>query len=1214
MRRRALELSLVFLLAACRATPELGGASLLCERAADCPDGLRCISGGCVANTPPTLAPLGVHFADVGGALDLDADVHDEDGDALTVTWSQVLGPPLSLPSAGANARLLFPEQGVYVVEVHADDGFGGTSSTSLSVFALPAPPPDTPVYVSDLGADAPTCGALADPCATIAGARSARAHEDDPIVLAAPSRPTPYSHCLKLSTGESLWGGLDGAWWRYDPALVARTEVVCPLDESPGLWPGIAGVGHEVGGTAFVGHLTLKMGDGAAACTGVDAVTTVLVSGESFAPRFWHVDIEAAPAPSPCTAFGLISENASPSLDGVDVRGSSEAFDVTALYGMYLVGGQPQIRGGDGRGVISLDAPTQYGATGILLGESLGGRIDGVTVEGGVAAVLIGIELVGGTSVVENTQVTLRPFGSFVMFGIGAFPCLFGDDDACANHPSPATTTLRHNTVSLRGAAGSFVSPPCVGIGVGVVNQFGDYAHRPTPSQVTDNEITVTDGFSTSLGIFASGGGVHLADNRVTSLASPLDNAGCVDFGAAFLGGAGIEQATVGLGVQFGEGDTIEDNTLSIGPHRRASVGMFLRNSHALQVRQNTIDVAVADGPFTGDAAYGVILSDNSNLVASSFYRNVVTVRAAAVSGTGMTIRGTAPWHIDNNLVFGGLCDYSTGVALFGGSETPPLPILAHNTIHGGGDGDRGRVSRAVVLAESVEDTTPTPMATVIGRWVNNLLDAGSAVGRRLLIDHDDRLFPGFDGTNAVQHWGDSLAADPPIAGLVFPDPKGLFLTQAVNVLTPRAGAINTVDVALDVLVSNERWAPARGAFERAWVGDPEDALSAFAIIVTTAPGVIAVGSSVWGEPLALSSYPTTTFIDGLGDVELSPASVTVGEIDGAPGEDIVFTVAAGTGNPATGLWWRSALGEGDLVRAELTLEQPDLVVVSRFEDDAAHRFYVVDNGAHAILEYPDDPAVSISDLPAGTITAAIAGRMTTTDGATQLPVLAIAAGPALAVWNASSLASGPIPFDAGAPAPCAGEAVTALDLLAHDCTGATDSTCWYLLAGCADGEIESYGYDGSQLVQRFAGSPSNAAPVTFLAGGYGRIVVGHAGTGGFELFTVPPNPAGRLSAPSSVSLLADVGRRAATTGLYLGPDALDPIPELVEGTCGLQLREATPGTSLDLHLSTTNPGTCSDQGASTDDIYGPGTSIAADVDGESRDASTPDIGADEL
>ena len=99
MSRRLLLTALA--LSACRSEPAVNGAALRCVDGA-CPEGLRCIQGLCLVNSPPELEPLGTQTAAPGLPYTAVAAATDPDGDPPGA-FSVAYGPAGFAVSAGGD-------------------------------------------------------------------------------------------------------------------------------------------------------------------------------------------------------------------------------------------------------------------------------------------------------------------------------------------------------------------------------------------------------------------------------------------------------------------------------------------------------------------------------------------------------------------------------------------------------------------------------------------------------------------------------------------------------------------------------------------------------------------------------------------------------------------------------------------------------------------------------------------------------------------------------------------------------------------------------------------------------------------------------------------------------------------------------------------------------------------------------------------------------
>ncbi len=1207
---RATTLLVGLLLAGCKATPMLNGESLLCARDRDCPDGLRCLEGGCVANAPPALSPLGVHFTAVGQPFSLTATADDADADPLVTTFTQRLGPPaLAAPLTGATLSFTPGDEGVYAFTVAVADGYGTSVAADLTVIAVADPPAGAPLYVSDQGDDDATCGELATPCRTIAQARANRRTPGEPIILAAGEGFAPYTGCLTMSQGESLWGGFAAWSWRYDPALISRTEVRCNVaGAATPAWPEAAAIGHLLADDAVVAQLTLSLDADGLTCTPPALLTgTVLIDGADAEPWLWNVDVVAPSAADPCLCLGVVGNLSSPRLVGVEVRGPPLTFATPAAFvGVYLGLGGGSLRGDAERGEIRLDVPAGGFAVGVLLADSVA-TVDGVRVTGGIAPLLLGIEVVGGAPRVAGSTIELTSFGSLAMVGIGAFPCELSEGECATPHPPAAL--VQDNQVLLHGADGLFSVPPCAGLGVATVTDYRHPVAQEVANQLTGNSVAIDGSFALASGVAALGGKIEVTGNEVTSGPMPADNAACILINPSLLPGLDLTQAAIGVLVSQGGGDEISANSVRLGPHTVAARGLLVRNSRGLLVSRNELRVGDGDEPW-GEAVAAELMN-NYDLAAgpSAFDANRAIVAAGARSSAGLLLRRRVDWSITNNFIHGGDAQYATGVAIISDGTGESRPHVLHNTIVGGGPASS--VSRAVAIRS--ESRTTTTGVAVFGTWLNNLVDGGDATGRRLLSENPGGNALGVQPVNIIQLRPPPPAPDPPRAGVVMSDTS--LLGDTFHLWLPRSGTVASVQLPwLALNLRDEQWQPLAGPFTSLWLGRPEENLVGTLPLLAGRPGELGAGTLFFGELLGFTVEPLVgTVADA--PTPLDPRALAGGEIDGEPGTDAALIVNDGPSGAANGLWGVVNLAQRYTVPL-LTLEAPTHLAVNGKDPTAAPlaRFFVLDDAGDdvALWTWPPrvDPPVADRAIAAAEPLALAAGLLEDLGaGREQHGALALLTSAGLQVWLSEALPGGAPLTVSGAT--CPSSSPTVVDFASLGCGG---SACWQLLVGCADGAVRSLRLNSNALVAGFLaeqdGSPTS--PVSFVAGGRDRLLVGHVDSPVVEIFFVAASPPATLNAPLSYELLAEVELTHPTTGLFVGAGGL-PLPAGLErGACDLALRESA-GDPLDLHLVPGRADDCRDAGAAAAALPVGITFPGLDIDGETRSVIAPDVGADE-
>jgi hypothetical protein len=1244
-------------LAACEATPMLDGGSLLCEKDSDCGDGLRCFDGLCIYNTPPSLEPLDDRTAVEDQPFTLTASATDPEKDDITYVWRQLPGPGTPLfadTREGKSLTLTASEVGDHVFEVTALDPYisdnplnEGTRVVHVMVtIAQPS------IFVSKLGEDSADCGDYTHPCLTIGGA-VAIANDGDRILVGAVTGVEPYEECLNLTKMVHVLGCYDPTTWRYDPALRPQCRVSCDQVR-----------GHFFDATAHVRDLTLISSVTAEDATGAFMVTTVRIGDGDpvgLTPSLTDVDIDTAPCGAGCYPIGLASVHSSPLIDGVDVRGVMAGFDpVYAMSGMWIIGGEPTIRGdcvslagnvtcpAGGRGTITLGAAANQGASGISLVQPEGVTIDGVHIEGGLGGGLSGLDIKGGVGAVgvgvshvsmKNSFIELTGFGARSQFGVIVSEC--SDLDwpcACSElQPGctlPATETkylarveLDGNHIELQPSALAD-SAPCLGFGINLAGYQAGHS-------VKNNDVVVGNNFSLALAMSTGGdpscgapacsrpaaAATVIATNTVTVGDSEVDPLcflllpGVADFGFAAIGFAGFSEPEVDL----------HGNDFTVGNNAEASAGAFFIGGNASLIEDNEFVVGRYDSGVRTRQAYGVVLISD-DLASSTFARNKVVMGGSADDAVALSISGGSQWYVVNNYLHGGPGPYSTALDI----NTSPLegtwPRVAHNSIHAGGT-PFGLVSRAIVMTlDNFEDTNPgvaggeLEVADSVGVFANNVIDAGGAIGRRVTFDlsftqmtSDPPTVHAVGAGNLVQRTGP--AAQPQPVGVA---PVDLFSTANSRgahwlVAHYRAGVVTTLSGAAPY---QEQMHSFKGMFADVFLGSTgfQDAVvtsldSAMARWATQGVGD-AIGVARFDQGV-ISEFTLYDAVVGT-DTPLQPGAVATAEVTGEFPADVVFADRRGNAafaNPLSGpvfvMPGKLEGGYGPPVPLALgkglafRLEVPTDLAAS---DDLG--LIALDAVDPPTLVFQDNgerrPLVDI-DIGAAKISLAAVRAIETAmlGGESVLMVRGIEATLGLdvvLVLTKANLRSGPAANYSAATAACGDEGLYSWAVYGAD-----------LLIGCGDYTIERYSFSGGLLTRDLktgplAGLPTSIAARTISVLPYVLAVL----DGTQQVQRVLLSNGATPNAP--FTFLGDPQRRTYE-GVYVS-DLID-LPFAVAGTaCGFA--DAAAG-DLDL-LS----GSCLDGAASFSasplDLYPDLASlVTTDLDDEDR-AVPADVGADEV
>jgi len=1197
----------ILVLGACKATPTLDGVPLTCSTDDTCPEGMRCFTGGCIENSPPHIDPPGLRFVEPGTELSATAVVTDAENDAVTITWTQLYDTGLlAEPHAGDTLTVTPDVQGTYVFEVIASDGYHASTAYLTLVAIDGEPPADGSVYVSDIGTDSEGCGTPSAPCATLKQGLTL----GGTIVLAATQRSTAYDRCLALTANESIWGGFDANTWRYDPVLIARTEITCTTDQLDLVDPFVAATGHELHGTSVVGHVTLRLVAKATSWPDRSFVTVDLTNSQTL----WGADVLAPAVPSPATSVGVLSGATNGRLLGVDVRGDPGiTLDPPSYWlGIGAVDGELEVAALQGRGRVLLNAPTMVGAVGV---ENTGAEmtVSDIEIRGGVAAALLGLVSYGGNTTIEDSTIELRSFGTFHLTGISSDPLC--DDLDCAN-PTQAALTATNNNIRLHGAVNSIVAT-CIGIGL---QHRSAGTTAPESTTITGNTIELDGDIGLALGMGALGGGANITDNTVIISQSLMSLAGCPEYVRVIYPKSPTNQGAVGAILGGATGDTLAHNTITVEPRAGDSFGIYASEVDGASISDNVVTVAVAppagvpgDAKLLQPAVAALLLNEDPEIGPSTFEQNELRVGSHAGQGIALRMRGVVGWHVVNNTLYGGDTNYNTGLRIDPSTADAAWPKVAHNTIFGG----TGLVSSAVRIdAEPNMDVTGQAPAGPVGVFVNNILDAGDGSGRRFVFDNRQRGVGG-----ALGH---ALANVAQVAGTARPEPRAtaaLFTSQVgaqtgqLHLALPESGTFASLKVRPGtnaVEVSLEGWVPVGYAFNTIWVGN-SDVTTVGPLAITGGPGMLSI--SRLGET-TFDNFVPFPLTDSSG-APITPKLIILGEATAGPPLDVVFAtdthlwVAAGHGIAGEGI---AFLARARDENGHVTMTDPGFLEFTFSDPDypGINRFYLVDEADTdpRLVVWPSFATSDAIALPEA-VTSFVAGDILATNASGELELQPLVAavdfdGPVfehVVYLTAPDGSMDPQPIDLNA---CQGDFVTTVEIL-RMCAG----WCNDLWVGCQDGRVEGYvltntgSWSLTQLVQ-FAPS---SLPVAYLSSYNNYIIVGYVGSP--EVTVIPPPVPTR--SPVSFNLLGDVGLRVGPEHLYRDTSRLNGLGADL-GSCNLALR-ADPPVPHDLSLAA-GPDHCDNTGTPLDDDtvdpY-PDISVTVDFEGDPRAVAQPDVGADE-
>ncbi|MEO1170429.1 MAG: hypothetical protein AAFX94_00020 [Myxococcota bacterium] len=748
----------VLALTGCLSEPALDGQSLLCSESdpnacSEFEGDWRCIEGGCVENEAPSILGfsatpdgepiLGIPISiGVGDTQTVYGFARDTDGDPVTLEWTQLEKPGSGVdePVTGSTVTINNAEQGTYRYTVRPSDGRTEGLTATIDVIASAS----EITHVSLLGEDTVDCGAILDPCESIAHALSIAPTSEIRLAAAA----EPYRHCIGGAPTEStvraerITGCFSAETWE---ALEGRPDL-CRVECAPFVSIGVgetesAAIGHRVtGGTRLVGiTTTLDMANAEFApdVSAVDFSSTVTALGDVEAILL-DSDVVGAACGLECLSVAFAAFGGRASLENVNITAASDGFEtVLGFFGVLaeqssltLIGntnpfGSPPERP---RGEISLNAAATALAVGVRATESTL-MLDGIAIRGGFGAVLSGIEAIGSNTTVEDSLVDILGFGTRDVRGVDARDCIIPcgdgvtedcDPEASCSASAVSTLTVTRAAILLAGTTTAGLAP-CVGLGVQM-----DSASRAFT--VTDSVVRSGPEFTLAAGILYSSpeGSVPPTPDVMTVQGNQVEIDGATADDLCLFLNAQTQLAPggfVGVRAERAKPGNIDGNAIRVG-----------------RIPSVPEDVLI-NSDLTG---FGMILRGEQG-----GDDEVLAQRNEIVVGTGVGLSSgvfldASEIVLENNLIYGGDNAESIGVNILAeDSDVPsastnslPYPELRFNTVVGGGYAGRTPASRALRIR-----TSGATRLSDVGSFAGNLLDAGLGTGRRAIIENGDQV-----------------------------------------------------------------------------------------------------------------------------------------------------------------------------------------------------------------------------------------------------------------------------------------------------------------------------------------------------------------------------------------------------------------------------------------------------------------------------------------
>ncbi len=1285
---------------ACRQEPRIGGVSLECTRDSQCTAigaDWRCVDQACVRNTPPQLtaiAELGAterqlaldayHPYQLGAAVTLEARFADADGDLLAITWTAASGPALAAlpaPVEDAQVTLALATLGVYTLAVEGTDPYGGTASATVHLVAQPSL---SAIYVSQLGSDAADCGTVNAPCQTItAGLARLPGAGPGELLLAAAAGGEPYRVCLDLDTDQTLRGCFDPFSWERAPALLRGCRVEC--DDA---------AGHALRGGARLEDVVLSIADGVAPRPGsgelpLPLTTLWLWANGGASPTVEESEIMVPSCGNACFAAGVVSVLAAPELLGVDVRGTVEDYEPLLGYiGVAALGGAPLLRGltadesrsGTARGRILLNAPTTLFANGVLAAGSAM-VIEGVEISGGPVANWLGVLAMDSPLQLTDSQILLAGFGTRSAIGVTQTTCANGfsplplcdctdwlpaaDCTGLSVTPPTGEVLLRGNSIAIDSASPIPGAAPCFGVGV-----LHDTA--PFPATIEGNTVTIGANLTAGVGVELatsdeSAETSHLIEGNSVSVADATIDYLCLLENLAENDLDDFAAQSTGLLVWGSANVTARDNDVAVGVHEWKSRALLCIAPAALHIEGNRLSAGASTDGVDGTNAVGAQLTATRTEQVARFVRNQVriggplivdeAVLGGATTGVALDLsldqildEGGAPidsprWEIANNTFFAGDVPYATAALFTITGVAQPAggawPVVRFNTFHGGGTVERGLTSTAVV----------TEFLDSAGRFSNNLLDAGNASGRKLLLDN--RLWSFMSGAGNLGQFAGRSQGPLPILGAAWPSdgaPGGS--NAAGGWATLFAGTGELVELSERTAALAERRRMPLGARPlAAWSGRVNQVLT-FVIAIPGALGVSQV------SPVGFDEFGVALLGADEEGLPFVPCAVAMWDADGAPPQDLVFVQGpSGCGNAAlahaaAGLFVMRGkpLSEGGGFRAPEKVSAVSVTDPTALDVSARTGVLYLADDAGATRTLYALPAAGSADVAssqqalAGRATRLVAGTLS--DGAVGSgptgsfidDLSLIVDGELTAYRRFESLWLAVLPTDDECPGAAVATALAIGNLAVDLTTNRGDE----LAVACSDGTLKVYRAQlgaGTELAPASPVLNLGQAP-TALAVGLPNADAAAANAGRLLVLTAIPgtppatpgqsrvvvaelrNPGtGYTWGPSrtiDVELLDNVASRELSgvwsdeISAIIAPGFVTDEPDLDTPACTLACRAA--GAPDDLHLALPSGEACHDA-AVDEDLTALGlTPVLDDLDGCAARPSPPrDLGADE-
>ena len=761
-------------LGACERQPAFGDQSLTCSaEAPDCPEitdesgatiALRCFEslGLCGINSPPRIDGTPASTLTLDGTqtlIQLQAQASDPDGDTVVLRWQQTGGPETLLLEAVETAIDAGPtmneEEGLrtglfgrFDFQVTPLDNLGLAGSPArVEVFVEPT---GSAIYLSSGGKDDEDCGTFDRPCQSPEQALLQASNKGlNRVLVGAHPAGEPYAHCLAVA-GLTIEGCYEPDTWI--PSSRGRSACTFSCDVASG---------HQLGSETHLEGLTLESTSDAGdeslfeelelPPSGTqDLAFTVFTGGGAISLE--NVALLAPACGAECVAVGLVNVAADVALQDFDIRGTIDGFEpLQTLIGIVHFGGSLVITPGElDFALISSNVPVTDRSVGISVLNDGQLIAQGLRIEGGFAPTMRGIELIGASADLNNIEIDIRGFGSNELTGISSQPCPIGDSDCTTNTGTGggashvlSALSVQNSVITIESSSANVGAVPCVGASVVL-----DGTHHQI--DVIDNQLQVSSNFGLAAGLYYLNAtttnlgfnATEIRGNSISIGAARLDPV-CLD---TVLEDGDLQAGSIGVAMDRVEEVRLSNNAVDVQASEGPGFGFYISAGDQLDITNNDVrmhgegidglEVIVAavtlvdapDDPINGGDV-------TTPLMGNQLTRNALYGDATVSDTFGLLLQNDSPqiswpWLVANNFIHGGLGRHSRGLVVLNRERDPEL-FFAHNSIDAGGSSSSATSYAVETYRLSAFVNSPIDLG-------NNLLSAGNARGRRMLIENN--------------------------------------------------------------------------------------------------------------------------------------------------------------------------------------------------------------------------------------------------------------------------------------------------------------------------------------------------------------------------------------------------------------------------------------------------------------------------------------------